>query len=382
MPNKRDYYEILGISKDASVDDIKKAYRKLALERHPDKVPPDKKKEAEEMFKDISEAYAVLSDPNKRTLYDQYGHAGIDRNFGSSEDIFRGADFSSIFGGGTGSIFEDLFAQMGFDIFGGRGSRRSQRGRDIEMVVTITLEDAAHGVVKNIRVPRHDQCATCHGTGSKPGTKQTTCPQCRGSGHITMTHGSIFQISQPCPKCHQTGKIIQTPCSDCRGEGLIRATKELEAKIPAGVDTGSQIRLREEGEQGPMGRGDVYLTIQVSPHPIFERNENNIITQIHISVAKAILGGEVSVPTLDGKVDMTIPPGTQSDAILRLKGKGIPSLHGRSGTGDELVIVIVDIPTKLNSEQRRLIEQYAQASGENIQSKETFTEKLKRRIIS
>lgn len=378
MPNKRDYYEVLGVQKNASIDDIKKAYRQLALKHHPDRVPPEQKKEAEEKFKDISEAYAVLSDQEKRELYDQYGHAGIDRNF-QGEDIFRGADFSSIFGGGTGSIFDELFSRMGFDF--GQGSARSRgRGRDIEVPLTITLEEAALGVKKTIKFWRHDTCETCNGSGAKPGSKKTTCPQCRGSGSITMGN-SFLHISQPCPKCHGSRQIISHPCPDCKGDGQIRVSKEMEGNIPPGVDTNSQIIIRDAGEPGPSGRGDVYLTIKVAPHPVFERQENNIITQIHISVAKAILGGEVSVATLYGPVDMKIPSGTQSNAILRLKEKGICDIRSHH-VGDQLVIIIVDIPTKLNTEQRKFVEQYAQVFGENIQSKETITEKLKRHIIA
>ncbi len=376
MASKRDYYEVLGVAKDASNDEIKKVYRQLAMKYHPDRVQGDQKKEAEEKFKEISEAYAVLSDQQKRNLYDQYGHSGIDQRY-AYEDIFRGADFSSIFGNGGGGagIFEELFNMFG----SGRRSSSRSRGRDLEITVTISLEEAFRGIEKTISVPRYEICETCSGSGSKPGTKKNTCTQCRGTGHLVMSHG-FFQMSQTCPKCRGEGQIIQTPCETCKGEGRVRKIKELSVKIPAGVDTGSSIRLRGEGESGTSGRGDLYLSIEVKPHPIFERQDNDLLTQIHISFAKAVLGGEVSVETLDGKVDMKIPAGTQSHSIFRLKEKGIPDVHGRR-IGDQLVMVIVDIPTKVNTDQKKLIEEYAKISGENIGNKETIAEKIKKVFI-
>ena len=256
MTTKRDYYEILGVSKSAGVDEIKKTYRTLALKFHPDRVPADQKKAAEEKFKEISEAYAVLSDPEKRKMYDQYGHAGIDQRY-AQEDIFRGADFSSIFGNmGSGGMFEDLFSDLGFDIFGGgsgrgagrgAGAGRQRKGRDLEITVNITLEEAATGTQKLITVPRYEICPTCSGSGAKPGTKKTSCQQCHGSGRVVVSSG-FFQLAQTCPKCHGQGEFIQTPCPDCRGEGRVRKTSKIEIKIPAGVDTGSNLRVRGEGE--------------------------------------------------------------------------------------------------------------------------------------
>lgn len=383
MAAKRDYYEILGVKRSASLEEIKKAYRELALRYHPDRVPADQKKDAEEKFKEISEAYAVLSDPQKRALYDQYGHAGIDQRF-TSEDIFRGADFSSIFEelrgfGFGGSIFEELFGDLGFDIFGtsarGRQAGR-RRGRDLEIEANITLEEAASGTEKTIQIPRYEPCATCHGTGAKPGTKKSTCPQCRGSGRVAISSG-FFQIAQTCPRCRGQGSIITTPCPDCNGAGRMRVTRKINIKIPAGAYTGSHLRVRGEGEAGAVSRGDLYVAINVKPHRVFERHNNDIICEVNISFAKAILGSEIVVPTLNGNVKMKIPPGTQPNRIFRLKGKGIPDLRGR-GRGDELVKVNVIIPTNLTSEQRRLIEEFARLSGEDVNARESIVDKIKK----
>jgi len=382
MTTKRDYYEILGVSKSAGVDEIKKTYRTLALKFHPDRVPAEQKKAAEEKFKEISEAYAVLSDPEKRKMYDQYGHAGIDQRY-AQEDIFRGADFSSIFGNmGAGGMFEDLFADLGFDIFGGggrggrgAGSGRQRRGRDLEITVNITLEEAASGLEKTITVPRYEMCQTCSGSGAKPGTKKAACQQCRGTGRVVVSSG-FFQLAQTCPKCHGQGELIQTPCPECRGEGRVRKTSNIKVKIPPGVDTGNNLRVRGEGEAGAGGRGDLYVIIDIARHPVFERRDNDIITEATVSVSKAILGGEVQVPTLNGHVEMKIPAGTQSGRIFRLKDKGIPDVHGR-GVGDELVKVNVEIPAKITSEQKRLIEEFARLSGEGA-SRDSFADKIKK----
>jgi molecular chaperone DnaJ len=370
MAAKRDYYEILGVSKSANVEEIKKTYRTLALKFHPDRVPQEQKKAAEEKFKEISEAYAVLSDQQKRQLYDQYGHSGIDQKY-AYEDIFRGADFSSIFegmggggGGGGGGLFEDLFSDLGFDVFGGgsrqRSSRGRSRGRDLEITEEISLEEAASGVEKSITVPRYEICPICSGSGAKPGTKKNTCSQCRGSGRVVVSSG-FFQLAQTCPKCRGQGEIIQAVCPECRGEGRRRETHHIKVKIPAGVDTGSNLRVRGEGEAGTAGRGDLYVVIEVRPHPMFKRQGNDILAEINISLSQAVLGSEVEVHTLDGKVEMKIPAGTQSGKVFRLREKGIPDVHSR-GNGDELVRVIVDIPTRLTSEQRRLMEEFSRIS--------------------
>ncbi len=378
---KRDYYEILGVKKSASLDEIKKAYRGMALRYHPDRVPHEQKKEAEEKFKEISEAYAVLADSQKRALYDQYGHAGIDQKY-AYEDIFKGADFSSVFqdlgdSGFGGGLFDEIFSDLGFDISGGRGRQgsRSRRGRDLEITIDITLEEAAGGVEKTITVPRYEVCPNCSGSGAKPGTKKTTCSQCRGSGRVVVSSG-FFQLAQTCPRCRGEGSTIQSLCHECRGEGRTKVTRNIKVKVPAGVDTGSHLRIRGEGEAGTAGRGDLYVIIEVMPHNIFQRHNNDISTEITISLTKAILGAEVEVPTLNGNVTMKIPAGTQGGRVFRLKEKGVPDVHGR-GIGDELVKVNVEIPTRMSAEQRQLIEEFARVSGEDV-NKNSFTDKIKK----
>jgi len=382
MATKRDYYEVLGVKKNASLDEIKKAYRELALRFHPDRVPHEQKKEAEEKFKEISEAYAVLSDSQKRGLYDQYGHSGIDQKY-AYEDIFKGADFSSVFHdmgdfGFGGGLFEEIFSDLGYDIFGSRQTRGAtgrRRGRDLQVSLDISLEEAATGAEKTITVPRYEVCSTCSGSGAKPGTKKTTCPQCKGSGRTVVSSG-FFQLAQTCSRCGGQGSIIQALCPDCHGEGRAKVTRKIKVKIPVGVYTGANLRIRGEGESGTAGSGDLYVIIEIRQHPIFERHNNDIIIETNISLTKAILGGDAEVPTLNGKVSMKIPAGTQSGKIFRLKEKGIPDLHGR-GVGDELVRVNVEIPQHLTSEQRRLIEEFAKLSGEEI-NKESFTDKIKK----
>jgi len=384
MSAKRDYYEILGVKKSSSLDDVKKAYRELALRYHPDRVPHEQKKEAEEKFKEISEAYAVLSDSQKRGLYDQYGHSGIDQKY-AYEDIFKGADFNSVFRdmgdfGFGGGLFEEIFGDLGFDVFGGGRSRSSgkgaRRGRDLQIAINITLEEAASGIEKTINVPRYEVCKTCSGTGLKPGTKKVTCSQCKGSGRTVVSNG-YFQLAQACSRCGGEGTIIQSPCQDCQGVGRSKITSKIRVKIPKGVDTGSHLRVRGEGEAGTTGKGDLYVVIEVAHHPVFERHNNDILTEIEISLSKAILGGEVDVPTLDGKVSMKIPSGTQSGKIFRVKEKGIPDIHG-GRQGDELVKVTVKIPIGLSSEQRRLIEEFARISGDELEKKESLGDKIKR----
>jgi len=367
---KRDYYEVLGVQKSASLDEIKKKYRELALKFHPDRVPHEQKKEAEEKFKDISEAYAVLSDSNKRALYDQYGHSGIDQKY-AQEDIFKGADFNSVFQdlgdyGFGGGLFDEIFSDLGYNFFGGRGSRDSggarRRGRDLQISVSITLEEAAFGTEKTITVPRYETCPVCSGTGAKPGTRRITCPQCKGSGRTVVSKG-YFQLAQTCSRCAGEGSVVQSPCSECQGQGRLKVARKIKVKIPAGVDTGSNLRVRGEGEAGASSKGDLYVIIEVLPNSLFQRHDNNISTEVAISLSKAVLGGDIIVPTLSGNVDMKIPSGTQGDTIFRLRGKGMPDLHGR-GTGDELVRVSVEIPKRLTLEQRKLMEEFARISGE------------------
>ena len=380
MATKRDYYEILGVDKKASVDGIKSSYRKLAMQFHPDR---NKSPDAEEKFKEISEAYAVLSDQNKRQQYDQFGHAGIDMRY-SQEDIFKGAapdiedilrDFGvSGFGGGGfgrgGSIF-DIF-------FGGGGERREgpRRGSDILYELAIDFEDAASGKKIEIEIPRSEICDTCHGSGAKPGTSPRTFPTCQGSGQMNRTQNTPFgrfMTTSTCGTCRGAGNVIDFPCTTCHGSGAVQRKRKLEVKIPQGVDTGSRLRVPGEGEAGEKGgpTGDLYVDIYVKPHHIFKREENDIIMEATISFTQAALGDEIVVPTLDGKAKMKIPPGTQNGQIFRLRGKGFPSLH-MSGKGDELVKIKVEVPTRLNDRQKQLLRELAEASGEKIKSKGFF----------
>jgi molecular chaperone DnaJ len=390
MSTKRDYYEILGVKKSVTLDEIKKAYRELALRYHPDRVPAEQKKGAEEKFKEISEAYAVLSDASKRATYDEYGHAGVDQKY-TYEDIMRGGQWTGFEDIGLGELlkrFHSAFTggSFGFEVddafdsffFGGEESKKRsrRRGRDLQISVEITLEEAAKGIKKIINVPRYEVCSSCNGSGIKPGTKKITCSQCKGSGSLVMGSGG-FYIQQPCSRCGGEGFIIPTPCLDCRGEGKTKIIRKIEVKIPAGVDTGSHLRLRGEGEAGSVGRGDLHVIIEVAEHEIFQRHENNILTEITISLSKAVLGAEVEVPTLNGQVKMKIPAGTQSGGIFRLKEKGLPDLHGR-GMGDELVRVNVQIPARLTTEQRKVMEEFARLSGEDISAKESFGDKIKK----
>jgi molecular chaperone DnaJ len=362
MGTKRDYYEILGVPRNASLEEIKKAYRQLAFKYHPDRVSQEKKKEAEEKFKEISEAYAVLSDPKKRELYDKFGHAGIDSRY-TTEDIFRGADFSWFADFDLESIFEDIFSDFGFDIFGTRRRKKAKRrGEDIHLEISIGLEEAAKGVQKEISFYRYEGCSYCGGSGAQAGSSKEVCPQCRGRGVISSGIG-FFSFSQTCPYCRGEGQIIKNRCPKCKGESRMRARKNLTVSIPQGVDTGSILRLREEGNWDKAGKGDLYLHIQVKPHPIFERRRDDIKCKIKISVIKAILGGEVEVPTLNGKVKMIIPSGTQPNTVFRLKGKGIPNLR-TNRVGDQLVEVEIEIPKRLSSKERKLLEEWAKLRRE------------------
>lgn len=368
MTTKRDYYEILGVQKGASAEDIKKAYRNLALKYHPDRVAPDKKKEAEERFKEISESYAVLSDPQKRSQYDQFGHAGIDSKY-SSEDIFRNADFSSIFEdmGFGGEMFEDILGSFG--MFGGGSSRRSRgsaRGRDLEFEIEITFEEAAFGAKKTISVPKFESCDACAGSGAKPGTKKIDCPTCKGRGQVLYSAGFI-NVSQTCPSCRGEGSTIKSPCQKCYGAGKVKNTRKIEVNIPAGVDTGSRLRVQGEGDSGARGgaSGDLYIYINVKDHAVFQRHGYDIICELPVSFPMATLGGEIEVPTLTGNVMMRIPEGTQSGRIFRLGGKGVKNLRGY-GVGDQMVKVVVETPTHLNSEQKRLLREFEKACNESV----------------
>ena len=353
--SKRDYYEILDLPKTASKDEIKTQYRKLALQYHPDR---NKSPDAEEKFKEISEAFAVLSDDQKRAQYDQFGHAGIDSRY-SAEDIFRGVNFDEVFrdiGFGFGG-FDSIFSTL----FGGRRSRGPQRGQDLRYDLDITLEQAYAGLTKEMEVPRSERCSDCGGTGAKPGTSPKRCPECGGTGqiqHVQVTGFMQFSRIEPCRKCRGKGEIIEKPCNVCRGTGLVQLQRRINVKIPPGVDSGSQLILRGEGDapNGGGQKGDLYVVINVMPHQVFQRDDNDLVCHVDVLLSKAMLGGDVDVPTLDGHARISMPPGTQSGAIFRLRKKGMPGLRF-GGRGDELVVIRVNIPTKLSQRQRDLIEE-------------------------
>jgi molecular chaperone DnaJ len=349
---KKDYYELLGISRNASEEEIKKVYRKLALQYHPDRNPGDK--QAEEKFKEVSEAYQILSDPEKRAKYDQYGHAA----FGEGGPFAGGFDFTA--------GFEDVFGDIFGEFFGGGTRRGRARGDDLRYNLTLKFEEAVSGVEKKIKIPRHGPCDTCRGTGAKPGTAPQTCPTCRGRGQVSFQQG-FFSVSRTCSQCQGQGTIIKDPCASCGGSGRLRKLHTLNVKIPAGVDTGSRLKLRGEGENGPPGGapGDLYVVIQVEPHPIFVRDNLDILCDIPISFTQAALGAEIDVPTLNGKVKMKIPPGTQSGKVFRMKGKGITDVQGYR-QGDQHVRVSVETPTHLTARQKELLKEFAAASGEDV----------------
>ncbi len=359
---KRDYYEILGVDRNASKDEIKKAYRRLALKYHPDKNPS---KDAEERFKEISEAYAVLYDDEKRRLYDMYGHAGIDQRY-SYEDIFREADFSDIFRSmgfdigfdfGFDDIFERFFGhRMGF---GHRSSRR-RRGADLRYDIEISLEDAYNGVETTIHVPRSETCEHCNGTGARPGTTPKTCPQCGGTGQIRTSRRTAFgmftQITT-CDRCHGEGRVVIEHCPVCKGSGIVQKTRDIELKIPRGVEDGSQLRLPGEGEAGGGGPGDLYVIVHIKKHPKFKRRGLDLYTVKEITFPEAALGAKIDVETLDGKVEkLKIPEGTQTGEIFKIRGQGMPGLHGR-GHGDLYVEIQVKTPKKLSRKVKKLLEE-------------------------
>jgi len=370
---KRDYYEVLGVSRDASIEDIKKAYRRLALQYHPDRNPGNK--EAEEKFKEISEAYAVLSDPQKRAQYDRFGHAGVE------EMGFHGfTDFSEIFSSDIFRDFSDIFEGL----FGGSpfGSGREYvwegetRGRDLMYELSISFRESAQGTEKTITVPRYTTCPDCKGRGTKPGTSWQTCPKCHGRGQISYSRG-FFYFSETCPACGGRGRISE-PCPRCRGTGRVREEAKIRVKIPAGIKDGARLRIRGEGEAGLRrgGKGDLYLVIRVLPDSIFKREGDNLVVEVPIPLDIAVIGGEVEVPTLEGKVKMKIPPGTQDKAVFRLRGKGIPHLYG-AGRGDELVKVKVEIPSHLTKEQRELFQRFLNSLNQrNYPETQSFKTKV------
>jgi molecular chaperone DnaJ len=355
---KRDFYETLGVAKNASDEEIKKAYRKLAMKFHPDRNPDSK--QAEDKFKEAKEAYEMLSDPQKREAYDRFGHAGVDPNMGGAGGA--GAGFS----GGFSDAFGDIFG----DIFGGGGGARQRggpqvyRGADLRYNLDITLEQAANGFDTTIRVPSWDECDTCHGSGAKPGTSATTCGTCGGHGQVRMQQG-FFSIQQTCPKCHGSGKVIADPCSPCAGSGRVKRNKTLEVKIPAGIDDGMRIRSTGNGEPGMNGGppGDLYVEIHIKQHAVFQRDGDDLHCEMPISFAKAALGGEIEVPTLSGKVSFSVPEGTQSGKTFRLRSKGVKGV--RSGfPGDLFCHVVVETPIKLTDRQKDLLREFEQLTAE------------------
>ncbi len=362
MAAKRDYYEILGVSKTASEEEIKQAYRKLALKYHPDRNKGNP--EAEEKFKEATEAYEVLRDPKKRASYDKFGHEGV----AGFEGFGRGAytDFADIFGDfDLGDIFEGFFGAG----FGGSGTRRKRprRGADIQYDLTIELEDAAQGKEVQIEIPRNETCASCGGSGSAAGSKPSVCPLCNGTGQIRQTQG-FFSITQTCYKCKGAGKIITSPCKTCGGMGLVMKKRKITVKIPAGVESGSRLKITGEGEQGAQNSepGDLYVVIHIRKHAVFERHGNDILNVVNISFAVACLGGEIEVPTISGKIaKMKIPPGTDNGHVFRLKGNGIPYL-GSYGKGDQLVKINIYVPKRLTPKQKELLAEFSRLDGESM----------------
>ncbi len=343
--SKRDYYEVLQVQRNASEAEIKKAYRRLAMKYHPDRNPDDK--EAEEKFKEAKEAYEVLSDAQRRAAYDQFGHAAAHQGMGG--------------GGGGGSSFSDIFEDVFGDIFGtgGRGGgSRVYRGADLRYNLTLDLEEAVHGTTIQIRVPTLVTCGSCNGSGARAGSTPTTCPTCGGHGQVRIQQG-IFAVQQTCPNCRGSGKIIKDPCPDCRGQGRVQEHKTLSVKVPPGVDTGDRIRLAGEGEAGENGGppGDLYVHINIRPHPIFTREDNNLFCEVPIGFVTAALGGELEVPTLEGRVVLKIPPETQSDKVFRLRGKGVKPVRG-GAVGDLLCKVMVETPVNLSEEQKELLRRF------------------------
>ncbi|MCX7746841.1 MAG: molecular chaperone DnaJ [Clostridia bacterium] len=375
MANKRDYYEVLGIDKNAADSDIKKAYRKLAKQYHPDLNPDDKVAEAK--FKEVNEAYEVLSDPQKRSRYDQFGHAGTDPNgFGGFGGGFSDFDF-----GGIGDIFETFFGGGGF----GRSSKSKkgpQKGADLKYAMEIAFEEAVFGVEKDVTILRMENCATCSGTGAKPGTSASTCSHCSGTGQVQYKQNTPFGQFvniKACDVCRGEGKIITDPCQSCSGKGRIRKSISIKVNIPAGIDDGQTISLRGEGEPGARGgpSGDLYISIRVKPHTIFQRQGNDIVCEIPITFVQAALGAELEVPTLDGKVRYNVPEGTQTGSVFRIKAKGVPFLRG-NGRGDLYVKVNVEVPKKLNEKQKSILKEFAELSGDDIhEQRKSFFNKMK-----
>ncbi|BCK79307.1 chaperone protein DnaJ (plasmid) [Vescimonas fastidiosa] len=363
MAEKRDYYEVLGIQKGASEDEIKKAYKKLARKYHPDMNPGDK--EAEEKFKEVNEANEVLSDPEKKARYDQFGFAGVDPNYGA------GAGGGAYGGGFDFGDLGDIFGSFFGGGFGGqrRNPNAPQRGESIRASVSISFTEAAFGCEKSVTIERSEQCPTCKGSGCAPGTTPEICPDCHGSGTVQtrrQTPMGVFASNGPCRKCGGTGRLIHQPCSDCRGSGAVRKRRTIKVNIPAGIDHGQTISLRGQGGAGKNGgpAGDLLITVMVQPHEIFRRDGVDVFCEAPITFTQAVLGAELEIPTIDGKVKYSIPEGTQTGTVFRLKGKGVPVLNGR-GRGDQYVTVVIETPRSLNKEQKEALRRFSETLGEN-----------------
>ncbi|MBL7071685.1 MAG: molecular chaperone DnaJ [Candidatus Omnitrophica bacterium] len=381
--SKRDYYEVLGVGREGSTEDIKKAYRKLAFKYHPDK-NPGKEKEAEEKFKEVSEAYEVLSDQQKRPTYDRYGHEGMQGAFKSGG--FSWSDFSHF--DDVRDIFEDLnlgdiLGGLGGSIFGGSGSSRRRggpgRGASLKYNLSIEFTEAAFGAEKTVSISRREACSTCKGSGAKPGSRKKTCSDCGGSGQVMMSNG-FFSVSRTCGSCNGEGTLITSPCLKCGGEGRVEVSRKIKVKVPKGVSAGTRLRISGEGESATGGgmRGDLYVDIYVKPHDLFERHGDDILVNVPITFPQAVFGAEIDVPTLDGKVKMKVPAGTQSGKLFRLRGKGVPHLN-LYGTGDEHVRVFVEIPQSLSHEQSNTLKEFAKAIGdESTPLRKSFLERLKK----
>lgn len=363
----KDYYNVLEVDRNASDADIKKAYRRLALKYHPDRNPDDKA--AEDNFKEINEAYACLSDPQKRSNYDQFGTAeGAGAGFGGFGGGF--GDFGSNFG----DIFEDVFGNI-FGDFSGRRRTRPTKGQDLRYDLEINLKDAVFGTEKKIKIPRWENCSVCNGTGAKPGTSPTVCQTCKGTGQTKLQQG-FFTIARTCGSCRGEGKVIKDPCPKCKGQAKVRRERTVSLKIPAGVDTGIRLRVTGEGEAGSHGGppGDLFVVLNVAPHPFFKRKDNDLLCEVPVSFVQACLGGEIEVPTIDGNEHLKIPAGTPSGRVFHLRGKGVPKLGGY-GKGDQYISVFIDVPKKLTPRQKELLREFADISGEDVSK--GFMDKIK-----
>ena len=375
MADKRDYYEVLGVDKSADDATLKKAYRKLAKKYHPDVNPGDK--EAEAKFKEATEAYTILSDPEKRKQYDQFGHAAFENGGGGAGGGFGGFDFN---GADMGDIFGDIFG----DLFGGgsrsrRANNGPMKGANLRARVNITFEEAVFGCEKELEIVLKDECTTCHGTGAKPGTSPVTCPKCHGEGQVVYTQQSMFGMVrnvQTCPDCHGSGKIIKDKCTSCRGTGYTSSRKKIQVSIPAGIDNGQCVRIAGKGEPGTNGgpRGDLLVEVNVSRHPIFQRVDMNILSTVSISFAIAALGGEIKIPTVDGDVVCTIKPGTKTGTKVRLTGKGVPSLRNSQVRGDHLVTVVIQTPDHLSAEAKEALRRFDELTGNTLNQEEPASE--------